>query len=48
MPGLIEPGIRPILGPLLGGAADSPFGGDLEAVALAVPTDALGGPCRPS
>jgi hypothetical protein len=32
---------------LLGRAADFPFGGDLEAVALAVPTDALGGPPPP-
>jgi hypothetical protein len=33
---------------LLGRAADSPFGGgDLKAVALAVPTDALGGPLPP-
>jgi hypothetical protein len=41
------PGSPPVLGPLLGRAADSPFGGDLEAIALAVPTDALGGPLPP-
>lgn len=46
--GLIEPGIPRYSARCWVAQPIPPFGGDLEALAPAVPTDALGGPRRPS